>query len=352
MSAASYESIVGMIDGLSPSPLEARHVRWVTDAEVVGVARAHDGKIEVFLSGERLASSSPVIDEVLEYQSWFREDGLPELQANRLLLPAVGHFNQVAAFICTEFIRNDADRDLARAFAETEPILELALRRLRMADQALVGLAGELLLLDSLCQNASDGEVPSIISGWDGWKESLRDLVIGDAGVEVKTTTSTASSHQIHGLHQIELRDGADGGDRESILYLVSIGVQWASEGDTFSVPALVDSIVSRIQAAGRPDMVDMFLAHVCDYGASSGTGYDHRSMSQDQRFARSFIVRFVRGYDMTDPNIQVLRSPEVLTHVHVALRSVAYRLDLPATVTGNLNPIVGLHAVANALVR
>lgn len=351
MKAARYEDTLALIESVSPAEDAAeRDVRWVSDASVVGVARAHDGKIEIFLRGEPLTAASGTIREVLEHQTWFRRAGLPAVEASRLLLPAAGHFDQVAAFVCTELLRNGADRDLATAFRRAEPIIELAIRRLRLTDQVLVGLAGELLLLDAICQSADNSKVVTIVGGWDGWRESRRDFALGNIGVEVKTTTRANSAHHVQGVHQVELFDGEDGSDREDMLFLVSIGLIWEDQEEAFSIPSLVDSIVRRLKDAGTPDAVETFLAHVREYGAASDAGYDHKTMSTDRRFTRTFLPRFVRGYDMTDMQIEVLRSRDIVPHQHVVSDSVNFRIELPDRVSGDVNPIWGLHSVAGAI--
>lgn len=351
MNAARYEDLLTVIESLSPTTGAAeRDVRWATQAGVVGVARAHDGKIEIFLRGEPLIAASGTIREVLEHQTWFRRAGLPTVAASRLLLPAAGHYDQIAAFVCTELLRNGADSDLVAAFRRTEPIIELAIRRLRISDQVLVGLAGELLLLDAICQAADSNQVHTVVSGWDGWKESGRDFALGRIGVEVKATTRPTSAHQVQGVHQIERFDGEDGSDIEDVLFLVSIGLIWEDRAEGFSVPSLVHSILRRIEDIGTRDAVEIFLAHVREYGATSDVGYDHATMSTDLRFTRTFVPRFVRGYDMTDTQIEVLRSRDIVPHQHVASDSVTFRIELPDRVSGDLNPIWGLHEVAAAI--
>ncbi len=351
MKGETYESVLEIFERLKPSIGDGtRDVQWITDHKVIGLARAHDGKIEVFLRGERLAPTSNLIKEVLEHQIWFRQDNQPELEANRILLPAIGHFDQVAAFIATELLRNGADSDLVSAFRTTEPIIELAIKRLRISDQALLGLAGELLLLDAMCNRADDSQVAQVVDSWRGWRESFRDFTWGSTGVEVKTTTRPSSSHHVQGVHQLEPAVAETGVAAETRLYLVSIGLEWTSQELAFSVPLLVDSILVRLQRLNRPDAVETFLVHVREYGSGAQVGYDHRSMSRDLRFSRPFIVRFVRGYDMSDTGIEVLHSSDLAGHHHVVAESVTFRVELPERVSGSLNPIDGLYQTVTTI--
>ena len=91
------------------------------------------------------------------------------LQANRLLFPPFGHFYQIAALIATEMLHENADQNLPRAFAVTEPIIELAIKRLELSEAALLGLAGELLLLDALVRRSDAAYVGRLVAAWEGW---------------------------------------------------------------------------------------------------------------------------------------------------------------------------------------
>lgn len=275
----------------------------------------------------------------------------PDFDANLLVLPALGHFDQVAAFICTELLRSGADMSLAGAFLQTEPIIELAIERMRLSNQAILGLAGELLLIDALCRRAQDSQVAGIIAGWDGWRRSSRDLTVGATGIEVKTTTGRSSSHYVEGVHQVERDDGSAGGNPENRLVLVSIGLQITVDGgNAFTIPQLVDSIIDRMSAAGLPDStVEQFLWHVTEYGATSGGGYHHHTQASDPVYATAFLTSFFRAYDMANEAIEVLRRHDLVTHTHVEVDSVRFRIDLPLTVAVD-NPVVGANQVADAI--
>lgn len=328
-----------------------RDVKWMTDAHVVGVARDTDGRVEVFLRGPELRPSSSIVRDSIEFRVVHR-DGQQPIDANRLLLPVLAHFDQVAAFICTELLRGGADSSLARAFTQTEPIIELAIERLRLSNQAIIGLAGELLLIDALCRRAQDAQVAEIISGWDGWRRSSRDLIVGTTGIEVKTTTGPSSSHFVESVHQVERDDGSGGGAQEDRLMLVSIGLQLsADEGSAFTIPQLVDGIIARMSAAGLADSaVEKFVSHLTEYGATSGGGYDHRAQASDPAYATAFLTSFFRAYDMADRAIEVLRRHDVAAHSHVDIDSVRFRINMPLAVSAG-NPTVGANQVAEAII-
>lgn len=316
-------------------------MNWLTDKNVVGVARDPEGRVEIFLRGSRLQPSGSVVRDVLEFRIVHR-DNHSTFEASRLLMPAFGHFDQVSAFICTELLRNGADTSLAHAFSLTEPLIELATERLRLSMQAIVGLTGELLLIDALCR-ANGARVPDVVEGWNGWRRSSRDLEIGSTGIEVKTTTGPASSHLVEGVHQVETDTSSGAEDR---LALVSIGLQPSPDGgNATTIPQLVDRILAHMEAAGLSEhAMQEFLNRLAEYG--EGPGYDHLTQASDPAYSTGFLVSFFRGYDMTDDLIQVLRRHDVAERVHVDIGSVKYRIDLPTVLSAN-NPIAGANQVA-----
>ncbi|WBM80903.1 PD-(D/E)XK motif protein [Cryobacterium breve] len=346
----SYESVPELILDVSSAVTdELRDITWVTDAQVVGVSRDHGGRVEVFLVGVELRPTSKTVGDAIEFRTWHRE-GAASFEANRLLLPALGHFDQVAAFICTELLRNGADTVLSLAFTKTEPIVELAIERLRMSNEVVLGLAGELLMLDALCRRADDENVAQAVESWDGWRKSSRDFVWGSTGVEVKTTTRSTSSHLVQGVHQVELNDGEDGGVPEDRLYLVSIGLQaTATGGNSFSIPQLVVRIIERMEATGCGGDVLKFLSRTSEYGVESGGGYDHNTMSEDPIYGTSFQTSFFRAYDMSDEAVEILRRDDIAVRHHVDVSSVRFRIDLPVTARTD-NPVSGANQVAEAV--
>ncbi|MDO5670112.1 MAG: PD-(D/E)XK motif protein [Corynebacterium sp.] len=347
----TYEEILERISAMpNAEQAKARTIEWLTAAATLGVSRDQTGRLELFLAGPELKPRSPSVIDSMMFHSWHRDGGLP-LDANRLLLPALGHFDQVGAFLCTELLRNGADKDIERAFAVTEPIIELSIERLQMSEAAMLGLVGEMLLLDALCRRASDAVVASIVDSWDGWRRSARDFSWGGIGVEVKTTSRTTSAHLVQGVHQIEPAGPDDDGNVEDKLVLVSIGLQTAAVqgSNSVSLPDLVQRLVDRLQATGNDGQVAGFLSRVAIYGSESGFGYDHANMADDAPFTTLFTVTFCRGYDMGDPGIEVLRSDDVSSHHHVDLQSVNFRVNLPAVVSA-LNPVNGANQVAQSI--
>ena len=346
----SYEEVLEQINAV-PAGLTGndRTINWLTDAQVVGVARNSRGHLELFLAGEQLKPRTSTVKYAIHYHSWHR-DTQPPLSANRILLPALGHFDQVGAFIAAELLREKADANMERAFAVIEPLIELAIKRLEISENAILGLVGELLLLDALCRRAAAPQVGPVVQAWDGWRRSARDFTWESTGVEIKTTTRATSSHAIHGVHQIEPTPASDDATGESRLLLVSIGLQQTDPNvPALSIPSLVESIVARLTVSGAGGLVDEFLKRVAMYGSESGIGYEHATMANEAPFTTPFSLTFIRGYDMADPAVEVLRRDDVLAHQHVDAQSLSFRVDLPATITLN-NPIAGVRRVAEAI--
>lgn len=346
----SYEEVLKQINAV-PAGLTGndRTINWLTNAQVVGVARNSSGHLELFLAGEQLKPRTTTLKSAIHYHSWHRETQ-PPLSANRILLPALGHFDQVGAFIAAELLREKADANLERAFAVTEPLIELAIKRLEISENAILGLVGELLLLDALCRCADDMYVGPLVQAWDGWRRSARDLTWDGTGVEIKTTTRATSSHAVHGVHQIEPAAATDDSPGESRLFLVSIGLRQADPNvPALSIPFLVESIVARLRASGVGGLVEEFLKRIAMYGSESGIGYEHSIMATEAPFTTPFSVTFVRGYDMADPAVEVLRRDDVVAHQHVDAQSLTFRVELPATISFN-NPITGARRVAETI--
>lgn len=346
----SYEAILDQISVVPAGTIgDDRAITWLTDAKVVGIARNSSGHLELFLAGKELRPQTRTVQTAMRYHTWHR-DTLSQLNANRICFPALGHFDQVGAFIAAELLREKADANLERAFAVTEPLIELAIKRMEISENAILGLVGELILLNALCRRAADPQVGPIVQAWDGWRRSARDFTWEGTGVEVKTTTRTTSTHAIGGIHQIEPTPASDDAIGEARLLLVSIGLcQAGDNAPALSIPSLVNSILERLNGTGASGLVDEFLTRVSVYGTESGVGYQHATMVNEAIFATNFGVTFVRGYDMADPAVEVLRRDDVIPHQHVDAQSVTFRVELPATISLN-NPIVGARRVAETI--
>ena len=348
----SYEDVLNLVESLpDAADPDTRDVRWVTAAEVVGFARDTEGRVEAFLRGAGLRPILAAVQDAIRFQTVRRDGGQPSFDANRLVFPPLGHYDQVAAFIGTELLRAGADASLEIAFSQTEPLIELAIERINLSIQTIVGLIGELLMLEALCRRANRAQVAAVIAGWDGWQHSARDISVGTTGVEVKTTMGASSSHHIAGVHQVELNDGSGGSSPEDRLFLVSIGLQIGTAGGNgFTLPQLVDRIIGHMTTAGLPDSaVQTLLFRISEYGDGAAGGYNHATQAADSVYSATFLTSFFRAYNMVDSAVQVLRRADVTAHPHVAVDSVRFRVDLPVAVSAG-NPTIGANKVADTI--
>jgi hypothetical protein len=340
----SYEWLREKIGQTPPSAGDrARDVVWADGAKSLGVSRDELGRVEIFVIGDALVPQDTLVAENLVHDVWATRDG-NYLAANRLVLPATPHLDGFAAFICAELVENGLDVDRAEAFARSEPVIAMALRRAGISNQALVGLAGELLFLSALASSTPDAS--AVVEAWAGSVPSSRDFQLGPVGVEVKTTTGSQSEHHIQGFHQIEFGTSV-GGVPETHLFLLSIGIRWQPVGAPGrTIPGLVDGMLERL----GDDDANAFLDKIRQYGGDASVGYDHRQHASNARFQQPFQAVFERLYDMADDRLEVLRSTDLEEMRHVDPSSVSFRLRLPGRVRGDLNPLHGMSAVASRL--
>jgi|SRR5579862_7127381 len=348
----TYEEQLAIVqDLIRPTSDKARNIVWCVPGGPIGLARTPKGFIEIFLEGPELHARYRRVRDALEYQRWFRAEGT-QLLASRILLPAAGHFEQVAAFLCTELLRNGALTDLRAAFAQTEPLIDLGIDDLIIADEAFIGLCGEMMLLEALVRLAPVARVDQVVDSWKGFRETARDFQLPWVGVEVKTTTGSTSSHAVSGVQQLEIGHGVDNAE-ESDFVLASLGLEWSEEGDaanSVGLPEVIDGVLDRVSRAAGPSagqFADDLLDHISEYGAPTAIGYDLRTMRDSARFNRLFRLRFARGYDMTDPAIRLLTTDDLRARPFIDGHSLRIRVNLPDQVRGDLNPVVGLTAVA-----
>jgi hypothetical protein len=346
----TYESQLELIGSLhSPASADERTIKWCDARSRVGVARDPVGRLEIFLEGPRIEAQSSIVRENLEHERWYR-DGGSALVANRLLLPAAEHYGRITAFLCTELLRNGASSDPVGGFRRTEPLIEIAIQRLRIADQTILGLCGELIVLRSLVDQVAAAHVREVLHAWAGHRDTPRDIQLGKAGLEIKTTTAATSSHHVQGVHQMEPGHGVDGAEEAAFL-LASLGLSWAGAGDeadSATLPEIVDALLDRIRATqgvSAGPIEDELLARIREYGAASEIGYDHSTMAASAAFSQRFRLSFARFYDMSDPAVRVLRSVDLEERPFIDAGSLRCRIDLPSQVTGDLNPVHGLVA-------
>lgn len=339
---ATYERFRDEIARLSAAPdASNRQLLWMSES-LLAVARNENQCVELFIVSEYpLRASISVVEDLLAHQVWTSSQG--ELSAARIVLPRGEHFDQLAALLCVEMIDGGLSEDRQGAFAAVEPLLALALSREVVGDPVLNGLIGELALLRRLLSQVAPPSRSDVLTAWAGSNPSSRDFQLGSVGVEVKTTQSIVSTHQVSGFHQIE-RGKSNGGVPETDLFLLSLGIEWleAGAGGT-SLPELVDSVLA--VTPGHEAQGDL-LARIKQYGGDITIGYDHRRDRSKGRYAGRFHIRFERLYDMTDERLELLKREDVNGLKNIDPESVEFRVVLGMKVHGDLNPIANWNAL------
>lgn len=327
---------------------KSRDLHWATQGRSLGFARASDGRLELFLVGQRLWSARPSLSRRLEYDEWTLEDD-STLPATRLLLPNEPYFDQVAAWVCAELVLRDVDSDVSRAFHACEDLIELALEKGIADSESVLGLCGELLFLEGLTRAAPHLTTTIALGAWKGHEPSTRDFQFGELGIEVKTTTGQVSEHHIQGTHQVEVDIAADG-EVETDLRLLSMGVTWLpADSVGFSLGSLVDAIRSRLDVDQRREFDGRVAAYLGGIGSMFEAGPDSDHTPIELR--RPFGLSFARLYDLIDERIRLIRSSD-LTDLMVVPESVSFSVRLPDSVNGTLNPVSGLPAIVSTVLQ
>lgn len=76
------------------------------------------------------------------------------------------------------------------------------------SEETILGLIGELHVLEELLGDADDLEVNKILSSWRGPYDETQDFILEDKNLEVKTIGSRASSIQVNSLSQLTEEHG------------------------------------------------------------------------------------------------------------------------------------------------
>jgi hypothetical protein len=332
----NFEELRTQISALAPpSSPDARSVYWVRDASL-GIAVDPRGAFEVFLVAPQIAPRSPLVSRHLEFDTWVSGDDGAFL-ANRLVFPAAPHFLAFSALVAQELVRagwGNSEMNQADAFHTVEPLIEMALRRAALSEETIVGLIGELLLLDQMLEAVvtTNPELRSaILDMWRGHLREARDFVVGRSAIEVKTTLRSASEHHIHGLSQVE----QNGLDEDQVLIL-SIGLAAGSEG--FTLPDTVERILGKLMDVAGAPLRARFLGEVARYAQDAGLGYVHDVMRAWPVYQAAYVMSFVpRLYDMSDPSVRVVRRSD-LVGTFVVPERIEYQVRLPPRITA-LNP-------------
>jgi hypothetical protein len=341
---ASFEDIRQRIDAVDlPKASDQRAPVWFASGNAIGVARDLGGRFEVFLAADGIVVSSSVIKRHLVEDRWRRSNG-EEFFAARILIPGDPHFVGVAALIVSELLRNGFAIDPRTAFTLSESLIEIALERSGISDSAVLGLLGELIVLEqAIVLHPEPGMRQRALDLWTGYQRASRDFTGVRASIEVKATTRNRSRHQISNLDQVTPNEGP-GGSTSTGLYLISIGLV-PSESAGRSVSSQVETICGLLERGLASDdaarLRGAFLQCLRCYGVQPGQlgGYDHEVMRSWMLFSARWETVFLRVYDMCDVLVRVPRRSDFAPFRHLVDGSVEFDIDLPDVVRGDINP-------------
>ena len=341
----SFEQIAGILESMaSPQAAEHFRVEWLVD-EVLAVGRSRAGGHCIFIVCDPLAPTVPAVERSLRFGQW-QTRGDVVIRSNLLTLPSGEQFGTATAAIAAELLRRRASSSepLSEVFSHVEEFIALVLRSVLMPPDFVLGLLGELLILDeylgALGERAQAGDPTAI---WRGWTQQARDFMLGTVSLEIKTTGLQMSRHQIHGLDQIEPRR-LDGGATES-LFLGSIGLRRGAAG-AYSVAGLTNRVLEKLgprtEGGSLNEGQTRFLDRLAQYGPRDSVGYVHTEMADQDLYTEGYTTTFPpRFYDMADGNLRLIRSSDLAEQFpHVRVQGIAYTIDLPAVVPGSIeNP-------------
>lgn len=170
-----------------------------------------------------------------------------------------------------------------------------------LGDVALVGLYGELEVLETILQLGGD------LSHWTGWQRDHSDFRLPGLVIEVKSTTSADYRRvHIHGLRQ--LADPEDG----SALLLVLRRLELSPDGR--SVPDLTDAVIRL--GVSRSVLLDRL--------SKVGYSEQHRAHYEQRRFVSQEVA--LRRIDEDHPRL----TPSMLASVDLSsIDRIDYELNL-----------------------
>lgn len=326
-----------------PAQKGQREIHWVSHGRM-GIAKDYRGVIELYFCGDPIIPRRPTVRRHTDYGQWESSDHTI-YNASKISFSPEERFISMAALIGTESVLAGAchsEIKLEEVFYKVESLIELAIRKISPSENTLLGMLGELILLEQLLIYATNALHlrSDILDMWKGYTPSSRDFIIGNGAIEVKTTRQNSSTHIINSLDQIEPRD-IHGNSIESPLYLLSIGLSPVI-GGPISLPDQVERIICLLaseHSKAKSPLQIKFLDAISRYGAVDGWGYDHESSKHDAKFSSTYSLTFMpRLYDMQDAEVKIIRRSD-LKETFVNSDHIEYQVDLPDTINSN-NPL------------
>ena len=334
MTLPSFERLRDELGALAVPAGDARQLIWVVDG-VLGAAMTASGAFEIFLAGPPLQATSPLVAGNLVHDRWEPSAGGASFEASRVLLGSAAHFAAVAALIATELGRLSlaGPEAVQRAFSEVEPIIELAIRRATLSNEAILGLIAELHVLRVALIAVPAARRPTSLLSWRGWAPG-RDFQFGPQGIEVKATLGSTSRHAFSGIHQLEARQ-LDDGSTEA-LHLLSIGLEAVDTGG-FSLPELVDDLLSLLPGDSMSPPQAQFLSMIASYCGGGAPSYEHDAMRGWHLYQQRYAITFARLFDVGDPEMRLL-DRSLVEQTFAVADSLTFELALPSLLS-SFNP-------------
>lgn len=241
------------------------------------------------------------------------QDRFLEISTTDARLVIDGHAMLMAIADRIQIDSTDPVTALQQTLATWEAILA---SRVRLAAESEIGLVGELLVVQA-CLIAGTASADA----WRGGLSEEHDFGFKDADVETKTTTGEHRRHWIHGLRQL-----VPTGDRP--LWLLSLQLTRAGEGDGNRLPELIDDVRSRV--SGR----DLVL--VDQNIAAAGWTEDQRDLVTDRWRLRTAPMAFhvIGDFPRLTPDLLQKAALDM-----TPLRQVSYEIDLTGRTTSSGPP-------------
>ena len=144
----TYDEIHAVAAKLEP-PTQRGHlnVDWVLPARLA-IGRDCENRHLLVLGGPAVTATSESVQRALMTGSWASESS-GDIEGTVLRLHAGDEFMVAATTIAVELLRRGlSSRPTVDVFGEVEGFIELVIRRVLLPHEALLGLVGELLVLD------------------------------------------------------------------------------------------------------------------------------------------------------------------------------------------------------------
>ena len=226
--------------------------------------------------------------------------------------------------ICTEVadkiqLLSEPSHDAIR---ETLASFDLLLKKVvALANTTEIGLIGELLVL----RNLIDIKGAEAAEAWRGPDRDRHDFRIDTVEMEVKTTTTGAKAHWIHGLNQLEASEGCG-------LAVITVELARTTGKSALSLGSLTASISSRLSS--KPMLKSAFLDSLKKI---------IQPTEPEQASGRFVLKSPIKAFAVNDsfPRLRQSHIQLALKQQAAAILKVDYHLDFAQIQEGNLPKLV-----------